>query len=149
MFNDRDLFILGVGALLAVFCLFLPFSFTGKVVVGMLVLMGGMTIALLRLGPDRVPLEEWVLRRTRFWLGTRHFVFQRPGWAERKGSGAKTAADRAPSKEEGMGNIFPVGLALQEVGVYPLVTTFLAVVGVYFIVWIHRGGAEEIARFFK
>ena len=148
MFNDRDLLILGSGALLAVFCLFLPFSFTGKVVAGMLVLMGCMTIALLRLGPDRVPLEEWVLRRTRFWLGTRHFVFQRPGWKERKGSGAEPAAVRAPVKREGMGNIFPVGLALQEVGVYPLMTTFLAVVGIYFVAWIHKGGAEEISRFF-
>ena len=38
MFNDRDLGILGAGALLAVLCLFLPLSFTGKVVIGFLVL---------------------------------------------------------------------------------------------------------------
>ena len=143
MFNDRDLLILGSGALLAVFCLFLPFSFTGKVVVGMLVLMAGMTIALLRLGPDRVPLEEWVLRRTRFWLGTRHFVFQRPGWKDR---GPDFAPERAHT--QGQGNVFPVHLAFQDVGVYPLLTAFLAVVGIYFVTWIHRGGAEQIARFF-
>jgi hypothetical protein len=143
MFNDRDLMILGSGALLAVFCLFLPFSFTGKVVAGMLVLMGCMTIALLRLGPDRVPLEEWVLRRTRFWLGTRHFVFQRPGWKDRN---PDFAPERAPA--QGRGNVFPVHLAFGEVGVYPLVTAFLAVVGVYFVAWIHKGGAEEISRFF-
>jgi len=144
MFNDRDLMILGSGALLAVFCLLLPFSFTGKVVAGMLVLMGGMTIALLRLGPDRVPLEEWVLRRIRFWLGTRHFVFQRPGWKDRS---PDFAPERAPA--QGWGSVFPVHLAFQEVGVYPLVTAFLAVVGVYFVAWIHKGGAEEIAKFFR
>jgi hypothetical protein len=55
MFNDRDLGILGAGALLAVVCLFLPFSFVGKVVTGFLVLVGFMALALLRLGPDRVP----------------------------------------------------------------------------------------------
>ena len=143
MFNDRDLLILGSGALLAVFCLFLPISFTGKVVAGMLVLMAGMTIALLRLGPDRVPLEEWVLRRTRFWLGTRHFVFQRPGWKDRS---LDFVPERAPA--QGWGNVFPVHLAFGEVGVYPLVTAFLAVVGVYFVAWIHKGGAEEIAKFF-
>ena len=105
--------------------------------------MGGMVIALLRLGPDRVPLEEWVLRRTRFWLGTRHFVFQRPGWKVRS---PDFAPERAPA--QGWGNVFPVHLAFGEVGVYPLLTAFLAVVGVYFVVWIHKGGAEEISRFF-
>jgi len=144
MFNDRDLLILGSGALLAVFCLFLPLSFTGKVVIGMLVLMAGMTIALLRLGPDRVPLEEWVLRRARFWLGTRHFVFQRPGWKDRI---PDFAPERAPT--QGWGNVFPIHLAFGEVGVYPLVTAFLAVVGIYFVAWIHKGGAEEIAKFFR
>jgi len=143
MFNDRDLLILGAGALLAVFCLFLPFSFAGKVVAGMLVLVGGMVIALLRLGPDRVPLEEWVLRRLRFWLGTRHFVFQRPGWKDRE---TEFVPERTP--RQGWGNIFPVHLAFGEVGVYPLLTAFLAVVGVYFVVWIYNGGAEEISRFF-
>jgi len=117
----------------------------------MLVLMGGMVIALLRLGPDRVPFEEWVLRRTRFWLGTRHFVFQRPGWKDRGTDFApeRTPAQgwRCPEPVEG-GNVFPVHLAFGEVGVYPLVTAFLAVIGVYFVVWIHNGGAEEIARFF-
>ena len=143
MFNDRDLFILGAGALLAVFCLFLPFSFAGKVVAGMLVLVGGMVIALLRLGPDRVPLEEWLLRRLRFWLGTRHFVFQRPGWKDRE---TEFAPERA---SQGWGNLFPVHLAFGEVGIYPLLTAFLAVVGVYFVVWIQNGGAEEISRIFS
>jgi hypothetical protein len=40
MFNNRDLGILGAGALLAILCLFLPLSFTGKVVIGFLVLVG-------------------------------------------------------------------------------------------------------------
>jgi hypothetical protein len=142
MFNDRDLFILGAGALLAVFCLFLPFSFTGKVVAGMLVLVGGMVIALLRLGPDRVPIEEWLLRRLRFWLGTRHFVFQRPGWKDRE---SDFKPERVP---QGWGSIFPVHLAVDEIGIYPLLTAFLAVVGVYFVVWIQNGGAGEISRIF-
>jgi len=53
MFNDRDLGILGGGALLAVLCLFLPLPFVGKMVIGFLVLVGFMALALLRLGPDR------------------------------------------------------------------------------------------------
>jgi len=61
MFNDRDLGILGGGALLAVLCLFLPLPFVGKVVIGFLVLVGFMALALLRLGPDRVPPEVWLM----------------------------------------------------------------------------------------
>src|SRR5258706_12419268 len=70
MFNDRDLGILGAGALLAILCLFLPLSFTGKVVIGFLVLVGFMALALLRLGPDRVPLEVWLTRRFRYSMQT-------------------------------------------------------------------------------
>src|SRR5690606_39789287 len=76
MFNDRDLGILGAGALLAVLCLFLPLSFTGKVVIGFLVLVGFMALALLRLGPDRVPPEVWLMRRFRYSIQTRQYVNQ-------------------------------------------------------------------------
>ena len=76
MFNDRDLGILGAGALLAVLCLFLPLSFAGKVVIGFLVLIGFMALALLRLGPDRVPLEVWLTRRFRYSMQTRQYVNQ-------------------------------------------------------------------------
>jgi hypothetical protein len=41
------------------------FPFVGKVVIGFLVLVGFMALALLRLGPDRVPPEVWLARR--FW----------------------------------------------------------------------------------
>ena len=76
MFNDRDLGILGAGALLAVLSLFLPLSFAGKVVVGFLVLVAFMALALLRLGPDRVPLEVWLMRRFRYSMQTRQYVNQ-------------------------------------------------------------------------
>ena len=76
MFNDRDLGILGAGALLAVLCLFLPLSFAGKVVIGFLVLIGFMALALLRLGPDRVPLEVWLTRRFRYSMQTKQYVNQ-------------------------------------------------------------------------
>src|SRR5512133_3209039 len=77
MFNDRDLGILGGGAMLAVLCLFLPFSFIGKIVVGFLVLVSFMVIALLRLGPDRVPPEVWLMRRVRYGMEVRKYVNQK------------------------------------------------------------------------
>jgi hypothetical protein len=151
MFRDRDLFLLGAGALLSAFCLLLPLPFTGKLVAGVLTLVGFMVLALLRLGPDRISIEEWLLRRFRFWLSPRRFVYHRPGW--------KLPARRAPTSESSEAalrplrapwtGLRPVALALPERGIYPLVTVFLGLLGAYFIAWLAQGGAEEIAAIFR
>ena len=159
MFNDRDLGILGAGAMLAVLCLFLPLSFTGKVVIGFLVLVGFMALALLRLGPDRVPPEVWLMRRFRYSMQTRQYVNQQT--ASRKAeenSQPKHKPQRptmererpAPSYEPPMpqATLRPIDLAWNEVGVYPLLTALLGVVGIYFSVWLANGGAQELAFWF-
>jgi hypothetical protein len=157
MFNDRDLGILGAGALLAVLCLFLPFSFVGKVVVGFLVLVGFMALALLRLGPDRVPPEVWITRRFRYSMQTRQYVNQQT--ASRKtdstGPSQKQRPERPSVEREQPAPIFstqailrPLDLAWDEVGVYPLLTALLGVVGVYFAVWLTNGGAQELSLWF-
>ena len=155
MFNDRDLGILGAGALLAVLCLFLPFSFAGKVVVGFSVLVGFMALALLRLGPDRVPPEVWLMRRFRYAIQTRQYVNQQS--ASHKTESQKkqkperpVAEQRAPTFTAQTQTVMrPVDLAWNEVGVYPLLTALLGVVGVYFAVWLANGGAEELSLWFR
>ena len=147
MFNDRDLGILGGGALLAVLCLFLPFSFAGKIVVGFLVLVGFMVLALLRLGPDRVPPEVWLMRRVRYGMDVRKYVNQKePSGAavDAGGKATKPAGSPAPAPQ-----FQPLDLAWGEVGIYPLLTAFLGVVAVYFAFWLSRGGANQIAIWFK
>jgi len=151
MFRDRDLFLLGAGALLSALCLLLPLPFAGKLVAGVLMLVGFMVLALLRLGPDRISIEEWLLRRLRFWLSPRRFVYHRPGW--------KPPARRAPTSEPAEAALrplrapwtgfCPVALALPESGIYPLVTVFLGLLGTYFVAWLAQGGAEEIAAVFR
>ncbi len=154
MFNDRDLGILGAGALLAVLCLFLPFAFVGKVVVGFLVLVGFMALALLRLGPDRVPPEVWLVRRFRYEMQTRQYVNQQSA-SRRTDSGRAQRGTTQRSRFERSAPTFaanvmrPVDLAWSEVGVYPLLTAFLAVVGAYFVVWLAQGGAEQISVLFR
>lgn len=143
MFNDRDLAILGVGAALAVMCLLLPFEFSVKVVFGIILLALAMVLALLRLGPDRVPLETWFYRRFRFWLGSHRFVYHREGYAVESGTGQD---DRVPKAKT---DFWPAYLAFDEVGLYPLMTAFMAVIGIYFVVWIQDGGGEDIALFFE
>jgi hypothetical protein len=162
MFNDRDLGILGAGALLAVLCLFLPFSFAGKVVVGFLVLVGFMALALLRLGPDRVPPEVWLTRRFRYSMQTHQYVNQQT--ATRKTGNVQQTQNQQPEcptfEREHPAPTFntghaqtvvmrPLDLAWEEVGVYPLLTALLGVVGVYFAVWLANGGAVELSFWFR
>ena len=64
MINDRDLGIIGAGAFLTVLCLLFKWPFVARVVVGLLVLVTFMIVALLRLGPDREPIEVHLTR----WL---------------------------------------------------------------------------------
>lgn len=161
MFNDRDLGILGAGALLAVLCLFLPLSFAGKVVIGFLVLIGFMALALLRLGPDRVPLEVWLTRRFRYSMQTRQYVNQQT--ATRKTESVQPSQKQKPERpvkerptfEQSAPSssatpvVHPIDLAWNEVGVYPLLTALLGVVGVYFVVWLANGGAVELSFWFR
>lgn len=159
MFNDRDLGILGAGALLAVLCLFLPLSFTARMVIGFIVLVSFMALALLRLGPDRVPPEVWLTRRARFAMQTRQYVNQQTasrraeripphptGPARQPTEHERPAPARQPQMPQAP--MRPVDLAWNEVGVYPLLTALLGVVGVYFTVWLATGGAQELAFWF-
>jgi hypothetical protein len=158
MFNDRDLGILGGGALLAVLCLFLPLPFAGKVVIGFLVLVGFMALALLRLGPDRVPPEVWLARRFRYANQTRKYVNQQAPSSQKKekpqsSEPHSTLASGRPKPASvplpvSFSHFRPVDLAWNEIGVYPLLTALLGVVGIYFVVWLHQGGAAELALWF-
>jgi hypothetical protein len=144
-----------------VLCLFLPFSFVGKVVTGFLVLVIFMVAALMRLGPDRVPIETWLLRKTRFALGMRKFVNQREPSTlktERKAQESTSVSSQSPfpsaptpvsTHTSAVTDFRPLDLAWNEVGIYPLLTALLAVVGVYFTFWLSRGGAEQIGLYFK
>jgi hypothetical protein len=155
VFNDRDLGILGAGALLAILCLFLPFSFVGKVVVGFLVLIGFMALALLRLGPDRVPLETWLTRRFRYSMQTRKYVNQQAATRKvenvqptQKQKHERPKIEQRTPSYPAQAAIHPIDLAWNEVGVYPLLTALLGVVGVYFAVWLAKGGAQELSIWF-
>ncbi|MDO9130364.1 MAG: hypothetical protein Q7U34_10910 [Anaerolineales bacterium] len=163
MFKDRDIAILGAGALLAVLtALILPFSLAWKVIPSFLILFSFMLLALLRLGPDRVTLEEWIKRRIQFRLRARRYVYQQPK------ASPPAVASMLPEPPTPLGELqqsrsphrpaspSPVGakqkhlsLAFDEVGIYPLLTVFLAVVGVWFAIWVAQGGGVELSRIFQ
>jgi uncharacterized membrane protein len=62
-FSDRDLSILVVGLLLSVLCLFIQWLVIARVAIGLLILFGVTVIALLRIGPDRLTIEDNIIRR--------------------------------------------------------------------------------------
>jgi hypothetical protein len=116
-----------------------------------------MALALLRLGPDRVPPEVWLTRRLRYSVQTRQYVNQQA--ASKKAEAAQASRQKgerpstrheqpAPVLDSNTVHARPIDLAWNEVGIYPLVTVLLGVVGVYFAVWLANGGAQELAPWF-
>jgi hypothetical protein len=169
MINDRDLFILGAGALLAVLCLLLPFPFWGKATAGFIILVGGMVLALLRLGPDRIPFETWLWRWMRYALGVRRYTYQQPGWRlprsrwkwlyglrSRASSpgGERTTMEAMPStsdpvqKEPRHPGLQPLSMVPVGAAAYPLATVCLAALSSYFVAWLAQGGGASLARWF-
>ena len=77
MFNDRDLGVLGGGALGAILCLMLPWSFAAKVAVAVVVLVSAMALAFARFGADRLTLEQYLKRQLAFRFQPRRYSYFR------------------------------------------------------------------------
>src|SRR5258706_4949733 len=122
MWNDRDLGFLGAGAFCAVLCIILPISLVAKAILAVVVLIIFMVIALLRLGPDRVPLEVFIKRRIQFAIQTRKYTYH--GGKPASNSPTPAAASREasrPSWGAGQALSMPMTLAWEDVGVYWIV----------------------------
>jgi hypothetical protein len=165
MINDRDLGIIGAGAFLTVLCLLFQWPFVVRVVVGMLVLVTFMIVALLRLGPDREPIEVHLTRWLNNLRSPRKFILG-GGQASSKTvppPRSQAAAANVPPpgpqvpfpKRSTAGtsgaaiSMKPVTFAWEEVGIYRLVTVLLAVVGIYFIFWLVQGGTQQIGHWMR
>jgi hypothetical protein len=174
MINDRDLGIIGAGAFLTVLCLLFKWPFVARVVVGLLVLVTFMIVALLRLGPDREPIEVHLLRLLNNLRSPRKFIL-----GGGQASSKKVPPPRAPAEspavpvqkaaaniplpipqvsiqEQSVAGVSdaaismgPITFAWEEVGIYRLVSVLLAVVGIYFIFWLVQGGAQQIGTWMR
>jgi hypothetical protein len=174
MINDRDLGIIGAGAFLTVLCLLFKWPFVVRVVVGLLVLVTFMIIALLRLGPDREPIEVHLTRWLNNLRSPRKFILgggqassktipPPRAQAEAPAAPVQVAAANLPPpglqvskpKRNTVGtsgaaiSMKPVAFAWEEVGIYRLVTVLLAVVGIYFIFWLVQGGTQQIGSWMR
>jgi len=139
MFNDRDLGILGAGALGAILCLMLPWSFGAKITVAVLILVIFMAVAFIRMGGDRLTLEQYLKRQIMFRFQPRRYSYF-PKAAKSSTSLPKSKVEKAHSA------VRPIVLQLNDAGWYWLMTAWLVVVGAYVVYWAYfLDGAKEAA----
>ena len=145
MFNDRDLSILGVGAVAAILCLMLPWTFAVKVAVAVVILVVAMALAFARMGADRLTLEQYLRRQLVFRFQPRKYsYFQKEKVPAR---GVPTAMPRQPAARPSFGSLT---LDFTEKGLYWLMTMWLIVIGVYVLYWAHfLGGVGQAAFWIK
>lgn len=137
MFNDRDLGILGAGALGAILCLMLPWSFGAKVTVAVLILVAFMALAFVRLGGDRLTLEQYLKRQLVFAFQPRRYSYFPK---------AAKSHEVKPGVESVRPAARPIAFKLDDTGLYWLMTVWLIVIGAYVLYWAHfLGGAKDAA----
>ena len=137
MFNDRDLGILGAGALGAILCLMLPWSFGAKVTVAVLILVIFMALAFVRLGGDRLTLEQYLKRQLVFAFQPRRYSYFPK---------AAKSNEAKPGVASSRPRIIPIAFKLNDTGLYWLMTVWLVVIGAYVVYWAYfLDGAKDAA----
>jgi hypothetical protein len=145
MFNDRDLSILGAGAVAAILCLMLPWTFAVKVTVAVVILVIAMALAFARMGADRLTLEQYLKRQLVFRFQPRKYSY----FPKEKVPARDVPAvmPRQPADRPSFG---PLTLDFTEKGLYWLMTIWLIVISVYVLYWAHfLGGLDQAAFWIK
>jgi hypothetical protein len=143
MFNDRDLTILGAGAVGAVLCLMLPWSFGVKVAVAVMILVVAMVLAFTRMGADRLTLEQYIKRQLVFKYQPRKYSYFQRGKVSKSGSAPAATAAQSFAVRPSFGPLF---LNLDDKGLYWLMSVWLFVIGAYVLYWAQfLGGLEQAA----
>jgi len=140
MFNDRDLGVLGGGALGAILCLMLPWSFAAKVTVAVVILVIAMALAFARFGADRLTLEQHLKRQLLFRFQPRRYSYFRKDASIKSSAMPVQSSARQPV-------IGPIFFRMDETGLYWLMTVWLAVIGTYVVYWAHYLGGMQQAAF--
>ena len=146
MFNDRDLSILGVGAVAAILCLMLPWTFAVKVAVAVVILIVAMALAFTRMGADRLTLEQYLKRQLIFRFQPRKYSYFQKEKAPARGAPAAITRQRSAVRS----SFGPLTLNFNERGLYWLMTLWLIVIGAYVLYWAHfLGGLDQAAFWMK
>ena len=146
MFNDRDLSILGAGAVGAILCLMLPWTFAVKVALAVVILVIAMALAFARMGADRLTLEQYLKRQLVFRFQPRKYSYFQKEKVPARGTPA-AVTQRQPAVRPSFG---PLTLDFTEKGLYWLMTVWLIVISAYVLYWAHfLGGLDQAAFWIK
>ena len=146
MFNDRDLSILGVGAVAAILCLMLPWAFAVKVAVAVVILVIAMALAFARMGADRLTLEQYLKRQLVFRFQPRKYSYFPKEKVPARGVPAAVMQRQAAVRS----SFGPLTLDFTEKGLYWLMTVWLIVISVYVLYWAQfLGGLDQAAFWIK
>ena len=142
MFNDRDLTILGAGALGAILCLMLPWAFAAKVVVAVLILIIAMALAFARFGLDRLTLEQYLKRQLVFAFQPRRYSYfdKSKPVVSNKTVAQPVASVSAP-------RVRPLSFNLDDKGMYWLMLVWMIVIGAYVLYWAYSTDGLKDAAF--
>jgi hypothetical protein len=142
MFNDRDLSILGAGAVAAILCLMLPWTFAVKVAVAVVILILAMALAFARMGADRLTLEQYLKRQLIFKFQPRKYSYFQKEKVSARGAPAAITERKSAVRS----SFAPLRLDFTEKGLYWLMTVWLIVIGVYVLYWAQfLGGLDQAA----
>jgi len=146
MFNDRDLSILGAGAVAAILCLMLPWTFAVKVAVAVGILVIAMALAFARMGADRLTLEQYLKRQIIFRFQPRKYSY-----FQREKAPARDVPVAVTQRQSGVRpSLGPLTLDFNEKGLYWLMTLWMIVISVYVLYWAHfLGGLDQAAFWIK
>jgi len=174
--KDRELIIIGSGAFLTVLCLLFSWPFAARVVVGVTVLVLFTGFALWPVGPERLTIEEALMRYVRksrrpkkyALIDDRHdqplpprgeVISAPPPEARAPASRAQTAPyEPAPTPTPAAGmsvpdsedfKYEPAAGTVSEVDFSRVMWIWLGVVGIYFIYWLYQGGSRDIGEWMK
>ena len=142
MFNDRDLTILGVGALGAILCLMLPWMFAVRVVVAVLILIVAMALAFARFGLDRLTLEQYLRRQLVFAFQPRRYSYFNKSKPVVSNQTATQPAASVP-----VPHVRPLSLNLDDKGMYWLMLVWMTVIGAYILYWAYATDGLKDAAF--
>jgi|SRR5271157_3260368 len=134
MFEDRDLYILGGGGLLAILCLLPSWPFWLKVTLALVIMIISLVIALARFGHDRRTLEKHIYYSLRYINEAKNYSYFG------RSSTKLSATHDKPAPEPVV-----VTMAWDDLNIYILMTVWLAVIGIYFIVWLKNSGQLELS----
>jgi len=145
---DREFLILitaGILALLVIGVAGVDHFVIGAILVAIIIALA-LLLALARFGPDRVPLEVYLKRRWRYARAPRRYTYVQPSPRQP----AMPPPDPTPATPSSPPSPQPVTWQWQDAGAaYGLAAALVLIAGGYFLVWMGRGGADELAALWR